>query len=424
MRRLYTLLFYALLPVVLLRLYWRGFKAPAYRQRWRERLGYYRQAPARGVVWLHAVSVGEAEAAFPLVRLLKERHPEQPFLVTTTTPTGSARVSQVLGGIVEHVYLPYDVPTVIGRFLNHFRPVAAVILEKEVWPNLYAACAERRIPVFIINARLSARSARNYRKIPSLVKPALAAVTKIAAQTDADKRHFMQIGARAGQVEVAGNIKFDVAIAADVIAAGRALRQKLFAGRFVWIIASSHQGEEVAICGLYPRLKARIPNLLLLIAPRHPERFQTVQKLCAERGLAAAMRSGQGETALSAATDVYIADSMGELKMLYAAADIAFVAGSLAPVGGHNVLEPAAAGIPVLFGPFMFNFQDIAQGMLAADAARQCQDVDAIAEAVLDLYEDAGVRLAMAANAQTFVRQNQGVTARIAGMLEDSFRSG
>lgn len=418
MRQLYTLLFTLLLPAVLLRLFWRGFKAPPYRQRWRERLGLYSTASRQDVIWFHAVSVGEAEAAFPLIKRLQSLYPQAAFLVTTTTPTGSARVQAVLAESVEHVYLPYDLPFVVQRFLQHFQPRLAVIMEKEIWPNLFAACAEHSTPLFVINARLSARSARSYQKIPALVKPALACVKSIAVQTEEDRARFIEIGAVPEQVQVLGNIKFDVSIDDSIIAAGNSLKQQLFGGRWVWIIASTHQGEEELFLQLYPQLKSRIPELLLLIVPRHPERFQVVKKLCEQQGLAVVMRSEGLECA--AETDVYIGDSMGELKMLYAAADIAFVGGSLVAVGGHNVLEPAAIGVPVLFGPQMFNFQEIAEHILAADAAVQCADRQALQEAVLRLYRDEMFRTRLIGNGKIFVNSNQGATARLAALLSAS----
>ncbi|MEI8572703.1 3-deoxy-D-manno-octulosonic acid transferase [Methylomonas sp. LW13] len=415
MRRLYTLVFGLILPAVLFRLYWRGIKAPAYRQRWRERLGIYSTPSKCDVIWLHAVSVGEAEAAFPLLKLLQAEYPEVPVLVTTTTPTGSARVQAVLADQVEHVYLPYDLPFIVERFLKHFRPRLAVIMEKEIWPNLFAACAMQAIPLFVINARLSERSARSYQKIPRLVKPALACVHTIAAQTEEDRSRFIEIGAESTQVQVLGNIKFDVTIDAATVAAGQALKQQLFARRWVWIVASTHQGEEEIFLVLYPLLKASIPELLLLIVPRHPERFQAVKRLCEQQGLVVAMRSEQKQH--HEQTDVYIADSMGELKMLYAAADLAFVGGSLVPVGGHNVLEPAAIGVPVLFGPEMFNFQEIAERILALEGAIQCRDSQSLSDAVLRLYRDVAFRNRLIDNGRLFVENNQGATKRVVGLL-------
>ncbi|WP_347987174.1 lipid IV(A) 3-deoxy-D-manno-octulosonic acid transferase [Methylomonas sp. AM2-LC] len=421
MRTFYTLLFYLLLPAILCRLYWRGFKAPQYRQRWQERLGFYQRPLSSHVVWIHAVSVGETEAAFPLIKQLQLRYPQQRILLTTTTPTGSARVQALFAESVEHVYLPYDLPDVIGRFMANFQPKLAVMMEKEIWPNLFAACAARQIPIFILNARLSANSARSYLKIPRLVKPALSNIQLIAAQTVDDQSRFIEIGAKPEQVEVQGNIKFDVLIDQQILEAGQTIRKKLFVGRYVWIVASTHQGEEELILSLFSILKAHIPSLLLLIVPRHPERFQVVKKLCEEQGLTVVMRSDQTETVLAENIDIYIADSMGELKMLYAAADVAFVAGSLVAVGGHNVLEPAAIGVPVLFGAYMFNFQDIAQGMLDAGAARQCHNLDELRDAMLALYEDVEFRHALIVNAKAFVEQNQGAVDRMVRLLAERF---
>lgn len=418
MRILYTLVFSGIIPLILLRLFWRGRKAPAYRLRWRERLGFYQNLSAGNVLWFHAVSVGEAEAAFPLIKRLQSQLPNQAFLVTTTTPTGSARVKAVLADTVEHVYLPYDLPWIVGRFLRHFQPKLAIVMEKEIWPNLFAGCAQRHIPVLVINARLSAKSAKAYRKIPALIQPALSTITQIATQTKADQQRFIEIGAQPEQVAVLGNIKFDVMVEASLVAAGQALKQQLFAGRFVWIIASTHQGEEEQLLSLYAALKVQIPNLIMLIAPRHPERFGTVKQLCQKQGLHLVLRSEQA--AVSAECDVYLADSIGELKMLYAAADIAFVGGSLVPVGGHNVLEPAAVGLPIVFGPHMFNFQEIAEQMLIAKAAIQCQDELEIAKTVLHLEQDQGYRAELATNAKAFVSRNQGATARVAALITET----
>lgn len=418
MRVFYTLIFYCALPLVLLRLYWRGFKVPDYRKRWLERLGVYGSKAGRNLIWFHCVSVGEAEAAFPLIRLMQSEYPEFNFLVTTTTPTGSARVRAVLADQVEHVYLPYDLPHVLRRFFLHFRPKMAVFMEKEIWPNLFAQCASRQIPLFVINARLSAKSAPGYKKIESLIKPALTCITRIAAQTEDDRARFIEIGAEPEQVTVLGNLKFDMTIGDSVIAAGRALKQHGFAGRFVWVLASTHQGEEDLLLPVYQQLKARLPELLLMIAPRHPERFLQVKKICEEYGLDVVMRSQ--DQPISATTDVYLADSMGELRMLYATADVAFVGGSLVPVGGHNLLEPALVGVPILFGPEMFNFKEIAERILDEQGALQCNDQQTIAEAILRIKQDVDFKNKMTARAKAFVLRNQGTTRRIADMLSQT----
>ncbi|MCK5477973.1 MAG: lipid IV(A) 3-deoxy-D-manno-octulosonic acid transferase [Methylococcales bacterium] len=416
MRLLYTLLFHLLVPFVLLRLYWRGFKAPEYRKRWTERLAVYSKKYPDNVIWIHAVSVGEAEAVFPLVKQLQKQYPSDNFLVTTTTPTGSARIQAVLDNTVTHVYLPYDLPCVISRFLNTFRPKIAVIMEKEIWPNLFAQVGERKIPLFIINARLSANSAKGYKKIPGLIIPALAHVTAVATQTQEDCKRFVEIGSAEQKTTVKGNIKFDLAIPEKVIAEGKILKRKMFSGRFVWIIASTHKGEDEIFFKIYHQLKQDIPELLLLIVPRHPERFKVVKQLAEQQQLKTIMRSSEDKC--TAATDVYIADTMGELKMLYAVADVGFIAGSMVPVGGHNILEPLAVGLPVMFGPYMINFKEIANNVLSAHAAIQCQDSNEIIETVKQLYDDTEFKQLLAEKGSEFLSCNQGATARIIDILE------
>lgn len=413
MRIIYTVLFYLLTPLILLRLLWRSLKAPAYRQRWHERFGCYKKSYPQNVVWFHAVSVGEAEALFPLLKCLQARQPDIKLLITTTTPTGSARVQAVFGDTVEHVYLPYDMPIVVRRFLRAFKPRLAVIMETEIWPNLYQACGK---PLLLINARLSEKSARGYRKIPSLVRPTLAAVKLIAAQTQEDAERFRSIGAPFDAVKAIGNMKFDIEIPEATIAAGRQLKAEVFGDRFVWIIASTHRNEEAIFLDLYPALKAKMPDLLLVLVPRHPERFAEVEKLCADRRLSVRMRTSGG--VCSSATDVYVADTMGELKMLYAAADVAFVGGSMAPVGGHNVLEAAAAGVPVMFGPYMSNFKEIADGILAHKAALQCQAPEDIAGTVYSLYADSRYRAELAQRGKAFLQANRGAIDTIAELID------
>lgn len=415
MKLLYTALFYLILPFIFARLYWRGIKAPAYRLRWKERLGYYQTPSLSNSIWIHAVSVGEAEAVFPLIKQLQALHPSQPFLVTTTTPTGSARVKAVLGDTVTHVYLPYDTIGATRRFFKSFQPKIAIIMETEIWPNLFSACGDRHTPLFIINARLSEKSARGYQKITHLVRPTLAHVTTIATQTDADARRFLKVGASPQQVQMIGNIKFDTPPVSTLLTQGQELRRQTFPERFVWIIASTHPNEETIFLSLYPQLKTIAPSLLLLIVPRHPERFTEVKHYCEKQSLNVVMRSSG--RICDSSTDVYIADTLGELKMLYAAADIAFVGGSLVPVGGHNVLEAAAVNIPVMFGTYMHNFTLIAEGLLTANAALQCADAAALLAGFKRLYTDTAYRQTQAENAQQFIMNNQGATQRILNLL-------
>ncbi len=408
MRIFYTLLFYILTPFILLRLLWRGIKAPEYKKRWLERFAIYPKKFPRKVIWIHAVSVGEAEAVFPLVKQLQTHYPLDNFLVTTTTPTGSSRVKAVLADTVSHVYLPYDMPHVINRFIKTFEPKIALIMEKEIWPNLYAGCAKKNISLMIINARLSASSARGYKKIPGLVKPALKTVSWIATQTAEDNLRFVEIGAKQERISVAGNLKFDLAIDEIVIKQAQALKQQLFLDRFVWIISSTHDKEEEIFFDIYPQLKKKIPELLLVVVPRHPERFESVNQLAQIMQLKTSIRSAKHQC--TAETDVYIADTIGELKMLYGAADISFVGGSMVPVGGHNILEPAAMSIPIMFGPYMVNFKEMTEHILEVKAAIQCIDKKSIVDAVIYLYEDIEHKEGMVFRAKQFVESNQGAT--------------
>lgn len=411
MRHLYSALFYLLIPFITFRLLWRSIKAPEYRFRWGERFGFYAERVESGVIWVHAVSVGEAEAVFPLIKKIQQRYPRAKLLLTSTTPTGSARIRAVMGDSVHHVYLPYDTPDIVNRFMSAFRPRLAVIMETEIWPNLFFYCGEHGIPLYMVNARLSAKSAEGYAKLSSLVHPVIAQVKRIAAQTQEDAERFVNIGAKPEQINLTGNIKFDLEIAGEVIGQGLALKQSAFTDRYVWIGASTHKGEEELLIEVYNSLKSRIPKLLLLIVPRHPERFGEVAELCKQQGLSFVNRTSRKSCRFE--TDVYLADTMGELKMLYAAADVALVGGSMVPVGGHNILEALAVGLPVLFGPYMRNFKEIASKVLADNAAVQCQDKAALVQAILQIYSDQAHRQTLIDSGRQFVQANRGAMDRV-----------
>jgi len=419
MRILYSAVFYLIIPFVLLRLYWRGFKTPHHRLRWNERFALYSEQYPQGVIWFHAVSVGEVEALFPLVTQMQTLYSDSPILITTMTPTGSARVKAVLGDTVTHVYVPYDLPDAVNRFMTHFKPKLAVMIETEIWPNLFAHCGKNNIPLYIVNARIAAKSVSNYQKLSALIHPALAHVLLIATQTQADAERFIAIGGIKDKVKNLGNIKFDVEIAPETIAQGLYLKADLFNKRFVWLIASTHKDEEAIFLELYSTLKAHIPELLLVIVPRHQQRFTDVKKLC-EAHNATVMRSNN--VPVTTKTDIYVVDSIGELKMFYAAADIAFVGGSMVAAGGHNILEAAAVGVPVLFGAFMTNFQDIADGVLKQQAAIQCQTKEDVVQAVLSLYQQPIYRAELIANGKTFIRDNQGIVIRICQLFEAALK--
>ena len=387
--------------------------------RWLERFGFYKYTYTQNVIWFHAVSVGEAEALFRLLRLIQQRHSDAKLLITTTTPTGSSRVTSVMGETVSHVYLPYDLPDAINRFIITFKPVVAVIMETEIWPNLYVACGQNSMPLYVINARLSEKSARGYQKIPALVKSALAQVNGIFTQTHEDAQRFIAIGAKQDIVTSVGNIKFDVEVPEAIILEGAYLKRTLFANRFVWIIASTHKDEEAVFLALYKQIKLKIPELLLLIVPRHPERFSDVQQLCLQQQLDVVLRTS-AEPMLES-TDVYLADTMGELKLLYAAADVAFVGGSVVPVGGHNILEALVVGVPVMFGPYMGNFKEISRRVLEQQAAMQCAVPDEVIETLLRLYQQKDLRLALVERGKQFIQQNQGAINRLYEQLSVHF---
>ncbi|MEN8261569.1 MAG: lipid IV(A) 3-deoxy-D-manno-octulosonic acid transferase [Pseudomonadota bacterium] len=420
MRWLYSALLYLITPLVLIRLLLRGRKAPDYLRRWGERFARYEGEAAEGVIWFHAVSVGEAEAVFPLVRAVRQTFPEKPVLITTTTPTGSGRVTAVFGDSVEHVYLPYDLPGCIERFLRRFRPMLAVIMETEIWPNLFRGCARNGIPLAIVNARLSAKSARGYGKLRAFTKDVLADVTLIAAQTETDAERFREIGALPEKVRVAGNIKFDLQLRDDLADQARMLRNDRFGDRPVWICASTHEGEEEKLLDVFRRVRKTCPDLLLVLVPRHPERFDQVAALCLERGLAGVLHSEQRPC--DAGTEVFIVDAMGVLRLYLAASDVAFVGGSLVPTGGHNILEPAAVGIPVLFGPHMFNFEKIAQQLVEAGAARQHAEITHLAEDLTRILTHSDLREDMGRKGREFVKGNRGALGRVVKILEGVLR--
>jgi len=417
MKYIYTVIFSLLIPFFLLRLYWKGIKTPAYHHRWQEHLAIYNQQHPQDSLWFHAVSVGEAEALFPLIKQFQANSLQIPILVTTKTIAGASRVQAVLGDTVIHIYLPYDTPHIVNNFFQHFKPKIAVIMEKEIWPNLFSECGKRKIPLFIINARLSENSAHNYKKIPRLVIPALNNVTHILTQTEEDRQHFISIGVAQNKLSVSGNLKFDVTTSKELLAQGKSLKTTLFNKRFVWIAASTHKGEEAIIISCYQALKEEIPELLLLLVPRHPERFIEVKALANERKMNIRIRSANQHC--STETDIYIADTLGELKILYAAADICFVGGSLVPVGGHNILEPLAVGTPTLFGLYMHNFKEIAADVITQQACIQCQTEKDIVLSIKNLYQNSAYKKLLIQNGHTFLNKNVGATQNTIQILNN-----
>ncbi len=418
MRIAYSLLLHLLVPFALVRLLARAARNPDYRRRVAERFGFVRPR-ATGAVWIHAVSVGEARGAAPLVRALMEADPDRRILITTMTPTGSATVRSLFGDAVDHCYVPWDLPGAVRRFLDHTRPVAALIMETEIWPNLFHACAERNIPVAIANMRMSERSARRYARFPRFTRETLSSPAILAAQAPEDAARLKALGAPADRLHVTGSIKFDLSLPADYERQTAALRGALGDERPVWIAASTHEGEDEIVLDAHRVLREKFPESLLLLAPRHPERFAAVARLASARGFRAGLRTQQrAGVALPAEMEVLVCDTMGELQLLYGAADVAFVGGSLVPTGGHNLLEPAAAGIPVVFGPHMFNFGEIARLTLAHGAGRRVAANGAgLAAAVRDYFDDCAARLDAGTRGKQMVDANRGALARLLGLL-------
>ena len=410
----YTLLWILALPLVLLRLLWRARRQPAYLRHVGERFGRYRVRAPLAVIWVHAVSVGETRAAEPLVRALLERWPEHSVLLTHMTPTGrdTARTLFKDEPRVLRAYLPYDVGCFVHAFLRRFRPMFGVIMETELWPNLLAACRRRRIPVMLANARLSERSARRYARLPALTELTMKALAAIGAQTAADAARLTQLGAR--RVTVTGNIKFDITPPADMLALGQTLRERI-GDRPVVLAASTREGEEALLVDAFVR---HAPNdALLLLVPRHPQRFDAIAAELAARKLAAQRRSA--DEAIAPHTRVLLGDTMGEMFAYYAAADVALIGGSWLPFGGQNLIEACAVGTPVVVGPHTFNFQAVAEDAVRTGAALRAEDADAGMQAALALLADDQGRTRLATAGRAFATTHQGATARTITLLQD-----
>jgi 3-deoxy-D-manno-octulosonic-acid transferase len=413
---------YLLLPYALGNLVWRALRYPAYWHRWPERFGFVESLTGLRTIWVHAVSVGEVRSAAPLVAALVERHPKHRVVVTTMTPTGSQQVRDLLGERVSHCYVPYDSPDAVRRFLDRVHPEAAIIAETEFWPNIFAECGRRRIPLLLVNGRVSQASLRGYLRVPKTMRAMLANADLLCAQTALDAQRLRNLGAPAELVHVTGNLKFDVELPAALLDEARGLRDQWGRDRPVWIAASTHPGEERKVLAAFAELKPAFPNLLLVLVPRHPERFRAVANLCRRRGLRVALRS-QTQGPLPPAAEVLVGDTMGELQRLYAAADVAFIGGSLVPHGGQNLLEACAVNVPVVFGPHMFHFEEISAMALERGAARQVHDAAGLAAAVSLYLEQPDLRRAAGRAAHTLVTDNRGALARTLLHIEDAFRA-
>lgn len=439
----YTLLLCLLLPFALLKLVWRAFRQPEYLRHVPERFGFYRNPrPDQPLIWLHAVSVGETRATAPLVALLRLSYPRHRILMTHTTPTGREAGEQLFGDGVLRCYLPYDLPGAMTRFLDHFQPRVGLLMETELWFNLIAACEQRGVPLMLVNARLSERSARGYARLGGLVSDGLRKLARVAAQTEADAQRLRELGAR--EVAVTGNLKFDVTPPLEMQAKGAVLRRLFGQERPVFLAASTRDGEESLV--LDAVAAANVPGLLTVIVPRHPQRFNEVAAILEKRGISYVRRSGLMETAPSPSFDkpvmstaewlrtgqaslargegvigrdiqVVLGDSMGEMFAYYAACDVAFIGGSLLPLGGQNLIEACAMGKPVLIGPHTWNFEAVAQSALAAGAALRVEDPAALGAKLRELFADNVLRECMSQQALVFSGSHSGASERVMAVI-------
>lgn len=419
-RRLYTVLFYALLPAILLRLLYRSIKSPGYRRRWAERFGVFSlNGGADRVIWLHAVSVGETLAAVPLVRALLHAYPQHALLISTTTPTGSERVTtlfarEIADKKVHHVYAPYDLPFALDNFFCRIKPQLAIVIETELWPNMIHACAQRQIPVLVANARLSEKSARGYARIGGLSKTMLAELSVVAAQNEQDALRFVALGLSRDKLRVTGSVKFDLDLSAAVQTQAGELRKAWSCQdqHLVWLAASTHPGEDEIILNIFKKCKQRIPDLVLVLVPRHPERFNNIYQLCVKSGFKTQRRS-EMSASKSEDMDIVLGDTMGELLAFYGACDLAFVGGSLVPVGGHNLIEPAAWAKPIVCGKHLFNFADIAEKLKQQQALLVCENENELQKQIEMLLLDRSARSKMGEAAQKIARENRGALQRL-----------
>lgn len=417
MRALYTIALFLALPLIAAHLAWRGLGNRGYWRGWPQRFG----RPPAAVegpydLWIHAVSVGETQVALPLVSTLQRRRSGLRVLVTTTTPTGMGRLREANDGGFDLCYLPQDLPPMVNRFLDRVRPRLAVFVETELWPNYLAALARRDVPVVLANARLSERSRRGYARLGALSRGMLDHLSLAAAQSTADGARLVSLGLAPERLVVTGSIKFDQKVPASIMEKAQVLRRRMGVERGVWIAASTHEGEDEMVLEAHARLRRRLPDTLLILVPRHPERFERVHGLAVRKGFHTARRTVPG--ADWGAAQVVIGDTMGELLLLYAAADVAFVGGSLVARGGHNVLEPAALGLPVVTGPHVFNFQEIMDLLVARGGARRLGEGGELRGVVEEWLGDANLRHRMGEHGRRVVEENRGALIRLADVLD------
>lgn len=415
----YRLTLYLAFPLVMLRLFCRALRDRRYFENLPQRLGFTGFRPDAGGIWVHAVSVGEANAAIPLIEYLLKQYPHKPVTVTTMTPTGAERVTKTFAERskqVRHCYLPYDYPGATRRFLNRINPCLAVVMETEIWPNLIASCHNLGIPMMYVNVRLSNRSYQGYHRFRALIKPTLAKIHRFAVQTQPEAERLSRLGALPAALTVTGNIKFDCELQPNLITTAQSMRSDWGAERPVWVAGSTHEGEEAQILTAFAHLRKEFNSLLLVLAPRHPQRCVAVFRRCARKYNT--VLHSQNPRDMSRSMDIYLVDTIGELPMLIAASDITFVGGSMVPVGGHNVLEAAAAGIPVVFGQYMFNFAEVANLLLQHTAGIQVMNTEELTDIMHRLLSDRALRHQYGKRGKELVEKNRGALQKICALLE------
>jgi 3-deoxy-D-manno-octulosonic-acid transferase len=417
LRFVYLLAVYLAAPVISAVFLWRGLRDRGYWRNFGERFGFGAPAAPHGV-WIHAVSVGEVQACAPLVGVLRQRYPDLPLTVTAVTPTGAARARALFGGAAQVRYVPFDLPGAVRRFFARVQPRLAVIVETELWPNLYRECGRRRVPLVLASARLSARSVGRYRRLGALFRDTLSQAAVVAAQGTEDAERFQALGADPASTHVTGNLKFDFELPPQTVERGARLREQYAPARALWVAGSTHGGgEEQTLLEAQRRVRALHPEALLVLAPRHPQRFAEVAALLHQGGVSFVRRS-QGAAAAAHTCEVLLLDSLGELLDFYAAADVAFVGGSLVPVGGHNLLEPAALGIPILTGPDNSNSEEIARLLIASGAAEVVHDAAQLGARASALLANPEARVRIGAHARASVDSNRGALAKLLGLIE------
>lgn len=416
MQYLYTIIFYLLLPIILLRLWLKNRKNPAARAYWHERLAKkLRPAPQHGI-WIHAVSVGESIAAIPLIKALQQRYPQLPIIVTNETIGGADRIRISLGNRVTQLYSPYDLPLVLKKYFDILKPRLLILMETELWPNLLAGCRKTKVPVIVANARLSERSAKGYHRILSVTQRMLSGIDLVIAQSQADANRFIALGLAPERIHVTGSIKFDLELSPQLPERARQLREAWGQERLIWIAASTHEGEEEQILEAFAQVRKRIANVLLVSVPRHVDRVFRLQNLYQSHGYQVVRRS-QNKTC-NKDTDIFIGDTMGELLSFYAASDLAFVGGSLVERGGQNPLEPAAVGLPLLTGPYTFNFELITEQLKQRGVEIQVNNAKELAEQVIALLSDPQRRKEIGEDAKRFVEENKGSLVKHLALIE------